>query len=77
MVYVSTGMGDRFGAVLVSLMALRLTLVDRNPFQPYYLSHIVIAFQLNYGCMGLKYCIKISFCSKNYLVTIFFYKNVL
>ena len=30
--YVSTGMGDRFGALLVSLMALRLTLIDQNPF---------------------------------------------
>ena len=26
--YVSSGMGDRFGALLVSLMALRLALVD-------------------------------------------------
>ena len=26
--YISTGMGDRFGALLVSLMALRLMLVD-------------------------------------------------
>ena len=30
----STWMGDRFSALLVSLMALRLTLVDRNPFWP-------------------------------------------
>ena len=29
----STGMGDRFGALLVSLMALRLMLVDQNPFR--------------------------------------------
>ena len=32
--YVSTQMGDHFGALLLSLMALWLTLVDRNPFQP-------------------------------------------
>ena len=30
--YVSTWMGDRLSALLVSLMALQLTLVDRNPF---------------------------------------------
>ena len=30
---VSTGMGDRFGALLVSLMALWLTLIDLNPFR--------------------------------------------
>ena len=34
--YISTGMGDRFGALLVSLMALRRALVDRNPFLPCY-----------------------------------------
>ena len=33
--YVSTGMGDRFSALLVSLMALWLTLVDQNLFRPY------------------------------------------
>ena len=32
--YINTGMGDRFGALIVSLMALQLTLVDLNPFQP-------------------------------------------
>ena len=32
--YVSTGMGDRLSELPVSLMALRLTLVDQNPFQP-------------------------------------------
>ena len=32
--YISTGMGDCFGALLVSLMALQLMLVDRNPYQP-------------------------------------------
>ena len=30
--YVSTGVGDCFSALLVSLMVLRLVLVDRNPF---------------------------------------------
>ena len=32
--YPITGMGDRFGALLLSLMALQLVLVDQNPFQP-------------------------------------------
>ena len=32
--YVRTGMGDRFSVLLMSLMALQLMLVDRNPFQP-------------------------------------------
>ena len=32
--YVSAGMGDCFSALLASLMALWLVLVDRNPFQP-------------------------------------------
>ena len=32
--YVSTGMGDRLSALLVSLMVLQLALVDRYPFQP-------------------------------------------
>ena len=35
--YVSTWMGDRLSVLLVSLMALRLVLVDQIPFQPYYL----------------------------------------
>ena len=34
--YVSIEMGDHFSALLLSLMALRLALVDRNPFQPCY-----------------------------------------
>ena len=32
--YVSTWMGDRFSALLVSLMALLLMLVDQNLFWP-------------------------------------------
>ena len=32
--YLSTGMGDCFSALLVSLMALWLALVDRQPFRP-------------------------------------------
>ena len=32
--YISTGMGDRFGARQLSLMTLRLALVDQNPVQP-------------------------------------------
>ena len=34
--YVSTGMGESFGALLVSMMALQLMLVDQNPFGPCY-----------------------------------------
>ena len=30
--YFSTGMGDHFSALLMYLMALRLKLVDQNPF---------------------------------------------
>ena len=44
--YISIGMGDRFGARLVSRMALQLMLVDQNPFQPFFfgsgLSWIVV-----------------------------------
>ena len=37
--YVSTlGWGDRLSALLVSLMALRLVLVNQNPFRPRFLS---------------------------------------
>ena len=32
--YVSTWMGDHLSVLFVSLMALRVTLVDQNPFQP-------------------------------------------
>ena len=35
--YISTGLGDCFSALLVSPMALWLTLVDRNPIQPCFL----------------------------------------
>ena len=38
--YISTGMNDLFSALLVSLMALWLTLVDRNPFRPYYVLYV-------------------------------------
>ena len=34
--YVSTCMGDCLSALHVSLMALQLTLVDHNPFRPFY-----------------------------------------
>ena len=36
--YISSGMGDRFGVQVVSLMALQLAIVDRNPFRPCLLS---------------------------------------
>ena len=32
--YISTGMDDRFNALLVSVMAFQLALVNQNPFQP-------------------------------------------
>ena len=32
--YISTGMGDHFSPLRLSLMALRLALVDQNPFSP-------------------------------------------
>ena len=32
MSFVSTGMGDHFGVLVVGLMALRFAPVDRNPF---------------------------------------------
>ena len=32
--YVNTGLGDLFSALLLSLKALWLALVDQNPFQP-------------------------------------------
>ena len=41
--YISTGTGDRFSVLLVSLMAVLLALVDKNPFQPcfvFYLNHL-------------------------------------
>ena len=44
--YISTGMGDCFGALLVSLMALRLALVYQNPFWPS-LHHFSVR-----GCFG-------------------------
>ena len=34
--HISTGTGDPFSALLISLMALRLTLVDQNPFRSCY-----------------------------------------
>ena len=33
--YISTWMGDRLDALLVSLMALQLVLVDQNPLRPF------------------------------------------
>ena len=42
MAYVSTGMGDHFSALPMSLMALQLTLVKQNNFQPYLLHRILL-----------------------------------
>ena len=39
--YVSTGMGNRFSALYLSLMDLRLTLVDQNPFRTCFLICII------------------------------------
>ena len=40
--YFNTGTGNHFSALLVSPMALRLAIVDRNPFQPYCLSETTV-----------------------------------
>ena len=40
--YFSTGMGDHFGELLVSLMALWLALVDQNSFQPCFFKIFII-----------------------------------
>ena len=37
--YISTGMDDHFGDLLVLLMALWLTVRDQNPFQPCFTHH--------------------------------------
>ena len=45
--YISTGMGDRFSGLLVSLMALRLTLVDRKPFWPcFFVCHTCLIMEV-------------------------------
>ena len=51
MCYVITLMGDHLSALLMSLMALRLTLVDRNPFRPCLCTYVYYYFEyitLNY-----------------------------
>ena len=48
--YVSTGMGDRFSAVLVSLMALGLALVDQKPFWP-----CLLFFHQQYHCVIISF----------------------
>ena len=40
--YISTGMVDRFSALLMCLMAWRLMPVDRNPFHPCYIDCIYV-----------------------------------
>ena len=63
--YVNTWMGDRFSALLMSLMALQLTLVDQNPFQP---SGACIRQVLTAECRefyGEVAIIKIVFTKKN------------
>ena len=42
---VSTGMGDRFSALFVSLMALWLMLVGQNPFWPIIFTNILYLLQ--------------------------------
>ena len=46
--YVSTGMGDCFSALVVSLMALRHVLVDRKPFRPCYLTGLNFNVYMNF-----------------------------
>ena len=43
MSYVSTRMGDYFSALLVSLMALQLALMDQNPFRPCSITFLTVA----------------------------------
>ena len=47
--YVSTGMGDRLSALLVSLMALWLALVDRQPLSALFLSLTPVSLAGLYG----------------------------
>ena len=47
--YISTGMDDHSSALLLSLMALQLTLIDRNPFRPCYICIHRIASGGYYG----------------------------
>ena len=52
--YVSTLIGDRFSALLVSLMALGLTLVDQNLFQPFFKAQASIELallQITFFCL--------------------------
>ena len=48
--YASIGMGDHFSALLLSLMALRLTLVDRNPFSLVLTENSVFNLEKVYSC---------------------------
>ena len=53
--YVSTGMGDCFGVPLLSLMALRLPLVDRNPFGPGFIQDVYEPHSRTFRNDSLRY----------------------
>ena len=54
--YISTWMGDRLSALLMSLMAVRLMLVDRNPFRACYITgRLVKGYQDMKVCLYIKY----------------------
>ena len=59
MAYISTGMGNRFCALLVSLMALWLTLVEINPFWPCFCKCGSGSFPvgLNYVCFCVSFAV--------------------
>ena len=46
--FVSIAMGDRFSALLVSLMPLRLGLVDQNPFWPCSVGYLMATGSVNH-----------------------------
>ena len=69
--YISTGMGDRFSALIMSLMALQLALVDRNPFRPCFffffhqtvMEFLILMRSLLFQCTLLVFLIASKLCS--------------
>ena len=81
MCYISTGMCDCFGALLVSLMVLQLALVDQNPFQPCFSnvsflqgSHFSPDFHALYSRALLVFCIALEAhaCRPKLILALFF-----
>ena len=50
---VSTGMGDRFSALLMSVMALRLALVDQTPLRSCFVKLYLLVFENSYLYLDL------------------------